>query len=60
MIPAYFSFITGYSADELTRDSKETRKKVHVTKKPIHLLGGFIIVMAFFSCAGNTFDYRQI
>jgi len=113
LIPAYFSFITGYSADELTNDSKETRKKVvittlvyvsgfssifillgasasflggfiseytfilryagggiililglhllgiiniqtlnfekkvHVTKKPIHLLGVFIIGMAF-------------
>jgi len=113
LIPAYFSFITGYSADELTRNSKETRKKVvittlvyvsgfssifillgasasflggfiseytfilryagggiililglhllgiiniqtlnfekkvHVTKKPIHLLGVFIIGMAF-------------
>lgn len=31
LIPAYFSFITGYSADELTRDSKETRKKVIIT-----------------------------
>ncbi|HAR33714.1 MAG TPA: cytochrome C biogenesis protein, partial [Desulfobacter sp.] len=28
LIPAYFSFITGLSLDELTADNKEVRKKV--------------------------------
>jgi len=28
LIPAYFSFITGLSLDELTQNKKETRKKV--------------------------------
>jgi cytochrome c-type biogenesis protein len=31
LIPAYFSFITGYSADELTKDSKKIRQKVVIT-----------------------------
>ncbi len=31
LIPAYFSFITGLSVDELTRDSKKTRQKVIIT-----------------------------
>ncbi|MBC2704466.1 cytochrome c biogenesis protein CcdA [Desulfobacula sp.] len=31
LIPAYFSFITGLSVDELTKDSKKTRQKVIIT-----------------------------
>ncbi len=31
LLPAYFSFITGLSLDELTIDSKETRKKVIIS-----------------------------
>ncbi|MCP4022579.1 MAG: cytochrome c biogenesis protein CcdA [Desulfobacteraceae bacterium] len=45
LIPAYFSFITGLSLDELTEDKKETRQKVILSTLAYVLGFSFIFIL---------------
>ncbi len=51
LIPAYFSFITGLSLDELTEDRKETRKKVLLST--IFYVAGFSFIFILFGASAS-------
>lgn len=63
LIPAYFSFITGLSLDELTEDKKETRQKVFLST--LAYVAGFSCVFILMGASasllgGLTFQYAFI
>lgn len=51
LIPAYFSFITGLSLDELTRGRQETRKKVILST--LAYVAGFSFVFIMFGASAS-------
>ena len=51
LIPAYFSFITGLSLDELTADTRETRQKVILAT--LAYVGGFSTVFIFLGASAS-------
>ncbi|MBU8911112.1 MAG: cytochrome c biogenesis protein CcdA [Desulfobacterales bacterium] len=51
LIPAYFSFITGLSLDELTEDKKETRQKVILST--IFYVAGFSFIFILFGASAS-------
>lgn len=51
LIPAYFSFITGLSLDELTQDKRETRKKVILST--IFYVAGFSFIFILFGASAS-------
>jgi len=51
LIPAYFSFITGLSLDELTQDKKETRKKVILST--LFYVAGFSFIFILFGASAS-------
>lgn len=51
LIPAYFSFITGLSLDELTQDKKETRQKVILST--LFYVAGFSFVFIIFGASAS-------
>jgi len=51
LIPAYFSFITGLSLDELTEDKKETRRKVILST--IFYVSGFSFIFILFGASAS-------
>jgi cytochrome c-type biogenesis protein len=51
LIPAYFSFITGLSLDELTEDKKETRRKVILST--IFYVAGFSFIFILFGASAS-------
>ena len=63
LIPAYFTFITGLSIDELTESAKETRRKV-ILSTLVYVSGFsfvFIIMGASASFFGNLmFEYSWV
>ncbi|MCP3874278.1 MAG: cytochrome c biogenesis protein CcdA [Desulfobacteraceae bacterium] len=51
LIPAYFSFITGLSLDELTEDKNETRKKVLLST--LFFVAGFSAIFILFGASAS-------
>ncbi len=51
LIPAYFSFITGLSLDELTEDKKETRRKVILST--LFYVAGFSFIFILFGASAS-------
>lgn len=51
LIPAYFSFITGLSLEELTEDKKETRKKVILAT--LFYVAGFSFIFILFGASAS-------
>ena len=51
LIPAYFSFITGLSLDELTENKKETRKKVILST--LFYVAGFSFIFILFGASAS-------
>ena len=51
LIPAYFSFITGLSLDELTADNKEVRKKVILST--LAYVAGFSFIFILFGASAS-------
>lgn len=51
LIPAYFSFITGLSLDELTQDKKKTRQKVILST--LFYVGGFSFIFILFGASAS-------
>ncbi len=51
LIPAYFSFITGLSLEELTEDKKETRKKVILST--LFYVAGFSFIFILFGASAS-------
>ena len=51
LIPAYFSFITGLSLDELTENKKETRKKVILST--FFYVAGFSFIFILFGASAS-------
>ncbi|HGY11435.1 MAG TPA: cytochrome c biogenesis protein CcdA [Desulfobacterales bacterium] len=51
LIPAYFSFITGLSLDELTEDKKETRRKVFLST--LFYVAGFSFIFILFGASAS-------
>lgn len=51
LIPAYFSFITGLSLDELMEDKKETRKKVIMST--LFYVAGFSFIFILFGASAS-------
>lgn len=51
LIPAYFSFITGLSLDELTQNKKETRKKVILST--LFYVAGFSFIFILFGASAS-------
>jgi len=51
LIPAYFSFITGLSLDELTKDKKETRRKVILST--LFYVAGFSFIFILFGASAS-------
>ena len=51
LIPAYFSFITGLSLDELTEDKKETRQKVILST--LFYVAGFSFIFILFGASAS-------
>lgn len=51
LIPAYFSFITGLSVDELTADDKEIRKKVILST--LAYVSGFSFIFILFGASAS-------
>ena len=51
LLPAYFSFITGLSLDELTQDSKETRNKVILST--LFYVAGFSFVFILLGASAS-------
>lgn len=51
LIPAYFSFITGLSLDELTADKRETRQKVFLST--LAYVAGFSTVFILFGASAS-------
>ena len=51
LIPAYFSFITGLTLDELTEDKKETRKKVILST--LFYVAGFSFIFILFGASAS-------
>lgn len=51
LIPAYFSFITGLSVDELTADNKEIRKKVILST--LAYVAGFSTIFILFGASAS-------
>ena len=51
LIPAYFSFITGLSLDELTENKKETRQKVILST--LFYVAGFSFVFILFGASAS-------
>jgi cytochrome c-type biogenesis protein len=51
LVPAYFSFITGLSLDELTENTKETRKKVLLST--IFFVAGFSFIFILFGASAS-------
>ncbi|HKL82020.1 MAG TPA: cytochrome c biogenesis protein CcdA, partial [Desulfobacter sp.] len=49
LIPAYFSFITGLSLDELTADDKHLRKKVILST--LAYVAGFSFIFILFGAS---------
>lgn len=51
LVPAYFSFITGLSLDELTENTKETRKKVILST--VFYVAGFSFIFILFGASAS-------
>ncbi len=51
LIPAYFSFITGLTLDELTQDKKEVRKKVILST--LFYVAGFSFIFILFGASAS-------
>ncbi|RLC03374.1 MAG: cytochrome c biogenesis protein CcdA [Deltaproteobacteria bacterium] len=51
LIPAYFSFITGLSLDELTENKKETRRKVFLST--LFYVAGFSFIFILFGASAS-------
>ncbi len=51
LLPAYFSFITGLSLDELTENKKETRRKVFLST--IFYVAGFSFIFILFGASAS-------
>ncbi|MCP3940312.1 MAG: cytochrome c biogenesis protein CcdA [Desulfobacteraceae bacterium] len=51
LIPAYFSFITGLSVDELTADNKKIRKKVILST--LAYVAGFSLIFILFGASAS-------
>ena len=51
LIPAYFSFITGLSLDELTADDQEVRKKVILST--LAYVAGFSFIFILFGASAS-------
>lgn len=51
LLPAYFSFITGLSLDELTEDAKETRRKVMLST--LFFVAGFSFVFILLGASAS-------
>ena len=51
LIPAYFSFITGLSLDELTQDKEKTRQKVILST--LFYVGGFSFIFILFGASAS-------
>ena len=51
LIPAYFSFITGLTLDELTQDKKEVRQKVILST--LFYVAGFSFIFILFGASAS-------
>lgn len=51
LIPAYFSFITGLSLDELTENKKQTRRKVFLST--VFYVAGFSFIFILFGASAS-------